>query len=292
MSEPERSSVVIEPIGDANRQEVVDFLVRNMEPHRDVDFWKRAVRPPWPRVGPNEGLALRSRDDGLVGAYLAYFSEREIDGRSYKFCNLGTWCVLPEYRFHSLRLLKAMLGQEGLTFTDFTPSERVVSINKRLGFEPLPGTELTAYLGFPQFAGLSAEVLEGPAAEARLDDEEQATRFRDHDGVPGVEQILICGREGNCHVIYRVQKRRGIRLAMVVYASDAELLRRYRGRFGWHLLRRHGLLAVLAERRLARRLSWLSKRLDAPSPKMALSKDLGHEQIDYLYSELVGLPSA
>ena len=54
-------------------------------------------------------------DNAVVGAYLAFYSERMIDGRAEPFCNLGAWCVLPSYRFHSLRLLNALLAQPGTT---------------------------------------------------------------------------------------------------------------------------------------------------------------------------------
>ena len=67
----------------------------------------------------------------VVGAHLAFYSERTIDGRSERFCNLGAWCVLPDHRFHALRLLKALLAQDGYHFTDLSPSGNVVGVNQR-----------------------------------------------------------------------------------------------------------------------------------------------------------------
>ena len=43
------------------------------------------------------------------GAYLALYSERDIDGRTERFCNLAAWCVMDEYRSFGLMLLKALL---------------------------------------------------------------------------------------------------------------------------------------------------------------------------------------
>ena len=63
--------------------------------------------------------------DAVVGAHLAFYSERTIDGRTERFCNLGAWCVLPDHRFHGLRLLKALLAQDGYHFTDLSPSGNV-----------------------------------------------------------------------------------------------------------------------------------------------------------------------
>ena len=71
---------------------------------------------PWKMNAPNHGFMLR---DGqrVVGALLAFYSERLVAGRVEQFCNMGAWCVLPAYRSHSIRLLIAMLAQEGYHFT-------------------------------------------------------------------------------------------------------------------------------------------------------------------------------
>ena len=69
----------------------------------------------------NTGFMLLG--DGAVGGVdLASYSERTISGRRERFCNLGAWCVLPEFRFHALRLLKALLAQDGYHFIDLSPA--------------------------------------------------------------------------------------------------------------------------------------------------------------------------
>ena len=42
-------------------------------------------------------------------------------GRVERFCNLGSWCVLPDYRSRSISLLNALLAQEGYNFTILSP---------------------------------------------------------------------------------------------------------------------------------------------------------------------------
>ena len=54
-----------------------------------------------------------------------------------RFCDMGTWYVLPEFRSHSIRLIKALLAQDSYHFTALTPSPKVVPIHTRLGFHPL-----------------------------------------------------------------------------------------------------------------------------------------------------------
>ena len=48
--------------------------------------------------------------------------------------------MLPGYRLHGLRLLKAVLRQEGYHFTDLSPSGNVVGINEKLSFRFLDTT--------------------------------------------------------------------------------------------------------------------------------------------------------
>ena len=92
--------------------------------------------------------------DRIVGAHLAFYSRADDRRPPERFCNLGAWCVLPEYRFHGLRLLKALLAQEGYHFTDLSPSGNVVGLNKRLGFEFLDTTTaLVPNLPWPSLPG-------------------------------------------------------------------------------------------------------------------------------------------
>ena len=91
---------------------------------------------PWKADAPNHGFMLR---DGqrIAGAHLAFYSERVVAGKVERFCDLGTWYVLPEYRFHSIRLIKAVLAQDGYHFTTLTASDEVAPIHSRLGFRLL-----------------------------------------------------------------------------------------------------------------------------------------------------------
>ena len=101
--------------------------------------WARALDVPWSVDRPNAGFMLVA-GDAVVGVQLAFYSERIVDGRAERFCNLGAWCVLEEHRFHAMRLLKALLAQDGYHFTDLSPSGNVVGVNERLGFRFLDTT--------------------------------------------------------------------------------------------------------------------------------------------------------
>ena len=128
------------------------------------------MTPPWDENQPNHGFLLE--DEGaVVGAYLALYATRPIDGQPEAFCNLAAWCVLPAYRHLGLRLLRALRAQPGYHFTDLSPSGNVVELNRRLRFEALDtATALVPNLPLPRFPGggairLTVECIEGELAD-------------------------------------------------------------------------------------------------------------------------------
>ena len=141
--------VRVAPINDADVPAVADFLHANLNGRVSADHWAEALDVPWEVERPNAGFMLLDEGD-VVGVQLAFYSERLIEGRRERFCNLGAWCVLPDYRFHGLRLLKSALDQEGYHFTDLSPSGNVVDINSRLDFRFLDtSTVLVPNLPWP-----------------------------------------------------------------------------------------------------------------------------------------------
>ena len=125
-------TVEVSPITDADIAEVADFLRVN---YKDRIPWI-VMAGPWKVDAPNHGFMLH---DGqrIVGAHTAFYSERQVAERLERFCDLGTWYVLPEFRSHSIQLIKALLAQDGYHFTALTTGPKVAPIHTRLGFHPL-----------------------------------------------------------------------------------------------------------------------------------------------------------
>ena len=65
-------------------------------------------------------------------------------GRVARFCNLTSWCVLPDYRSPSISLLTALLRQGGYHFTVLTPDVGPQEPDKR---NPLAVAAAAAWLG-------------------------------------------------------------------------------------------------------------------------------------------------
>lgn len=279
-------AIRVSPISGADVGAVAEFLHANLNSRVSADAWARAMDVPWKVDAPNHGFML-VEDGAVVGAYLAFYSERLVDGRPERFCNLGAWCVLPDRRFHSLKLLKALLAQEGYHFTDLSPSGSVVPINTRLKFEFLDTTTaLMVNLPWPGPGRVTSDpdvidrTLTGPELEI----------YRDHASTAAAHHVLLRRGQEWCYVIFRRDRRKNLPLfASVLYVSNPALFRRMSRSFGRHLLLRHGIPLTLVETRIAGHRPTPSILLKSPRRKMFKSDRLAPEQIDYLYSELVCL---
>jgi hypothetical protein len=280
----------VAPITTADIPAVARFLQANLNARVPADAWERALQVPWKASEPNHGFLLRDEAGEVVGAYLAFYSERTIDDRVRRFCNLGAWCVLPQHRFHSLRLLKALLAQDGYEFTDLSPSGNVVPVNTRLGFAFIDtATAVAPNLPWPALPGggrVSADpvVIENTLAGNDLQ------IYRDHVGALAARHVVLIRGDRYCYVIFRTDRRKNLPFfASILHVSDPELFRAMRRHFQSHLLVRHRVLAMLAELRVVGHRPSLSHLLRSPRRKMFRSADLPERDIDYLYSELTCL---
>ncbi|KAA9106627.1 hypothetical protein F6B43_15235 [Microbacterium rhizomatis] len=223
----------------------------------------------------------------MVGVYAAVYSEREIDGERLRFCNLAAFCVLDEYRAHSFRLLRAVLGQKGFEFTDLSPSGNVVALNERMGFERLD-TRTTLALNLPAIGAGGVSLSGDPAALRATLEGADAAIYRDHRDAAAARHLVVTAGDEYAYLVFRKDRRKGIPVfATPLYVGGSRtLLRSAWPRVAGHLLLRHGLLATLAEEQILGFRPRAGRPLAAPRAKMFRSKTLGAPSIDYLYSEL------
>jgi len=275
---------VLRPITDDDLDTVARFLHAHHDSNVPVESFRQSFAAHHSKARPNSGVMLVDGDD-VVGVYLAYYSDRDVDGRVHRICNLGSWCVLPKYRRYSLNMAKAILAQEGFHFLDLSPSPTVAALNKRLGFDYLDDRAVVLpALPWPwRPASMSADPL---VIEQTLSGNELQL-YRDHCDAPAAHHLVLRDQGAVCYVVLRVVKRNKLPVAIVVHASRPEMLRRMIHPFGGFALLRHRVVAVVVE------LRWLDGKVPFGSvqrrvrPKMFRSPTLGPEDIDYFYSELL-----
>jgi hypothetical protein len=279
-------TVALAPISDADIPAVAAFLHRELNQRVSAQAWATAMTVPWHVDAPNHGFLVRDGDE-IVGAYIAFYSQRRFGERVERFCNLGAWCVRPQYRLHSLRMLKAMLAQEEYTFTDLSPSGNVIPLNQRLKFQFLDtSTALVVNLPWPGWPGrvrLSAD----PAVIENTLTGDDLRIYRDHVGAAAAHHLLIRSGADTCYLIFRRDRRKRLPLfASLLYVSNPALLARSWRHVSRHLLLRHRIPLTLVELRVAGSRPGWATMLAAPRRKMFKSSTVSDAQIDYLYSEL------
>ena len=277
----------VNPITLDDAMDVARFLHTNLNEHVTAARWARLLMPPWDDgSAPNRGFQLV--DDGaVVGAYAAVYSHRELDGQDRAVCNLAAFCVLPEYRTHSIRLVRSLLAQRGYVFTDFSPSGNVVAMNERLGFRRLD-TSGRLVVNRPARAPRGVRVTDDPAVLAGRLQGRDSDVFRDHREAAAARHVLVETDTAYAYLVYRRDRRKRLPwFAVPLYAGgDRDLLQIAWPRVGAQLLRR-GLPFTLAERRL---LGFTpggpGRAFEHNRHKMFRAKDADGDSLDYLYSEL------
>ena len=162
----------------------------------------------------------------IVGVYLAFYSDREIDGRTLKICNLAAWCVVEQHRSQGLRLVRAMLGQRGYEFTDLSPSGNVVALNRRLKFRDLDtATDLVVNLPWPVWSRRTRIVSDLQRIEELLQGRELKI-YRDHQRSAAARHFVIVRDDQLCYVMFRRDRRKKLPLfASLLYVSSPEVFR-------------------------------------------------------------------
>jgi hypothetical protein len=284
-------AVSTRPINDNDLADVAAFFHANLNQRVPAAAWVAAFSPPWSCRQPNHGFMLVDDAGQIVGAYGALYSERSVDGRQELVCNLAAWCVREDQRVHSIRLLKALLAQEGYTFTDLSPSGNVVPLNVRLGFTELDtSTVLIPCLPWP--VGSGVRVTADPEVIQKTLTGHQLELYRDHAGLAAARHVVVVDGDRWCWVVFRMDRRKKLPpiFASILYVSDPAVLRRQIRLIGGYLLRHHRALAMLAEIRVTGPLPVRPAfALGSSRRKMFLSSTVSGDELDYFYSELMCL---
>jgi hypothetical protein len=279
-------SVGLEQITQAQVGRVAVFLHRALNRKVPVSAWADLMTPAWSDPATDSGFMLVSGDE-VVGAYATVKSRRRIGTDIVDICNLAAFCVLEDFRTHSLRLLRAVLGQKGFEFTDLSPSGTVVSLNARLGFTRLDtSTRLVVNLPGPSRAGV--EVISSPRRIETVLGEVDRKIYRDHRGAAAARHLVVKTQDGYGYLMFRKDRRKNLPIfASPIYVGgDRNCLARAWPAVSSCLLFEHRLPLTLAERRVFGFDPGWGVELSNPRPKMFRGQRLTPEGVDYLYSEM------
>lgn len=183
--------------------EVYEGVLQPLNPDLPVATWRRLFEPRgW---SDDEYFGFGMTEGGkFVGLMGALFSDRELEGRKQRFCNLHSWYVQPAFRGPaSLLLLRPVLALKETVLTDFSATPEVVEMFNRLGFTSL-GNALTLLPPLPFSGGRVEPPLElggSPGAAETILSPGDLRIFRHHQGIDC--RHLVVQDEGGeyCYVV-------------------------------------------------------------------------------------------
>jgi acetoacetyl-CoA synthetase len=289
------SRPIIRPITRDDVDAVVDLLRREHWAELPVERARAIVLHDWPVERPNYGFLLES-DGRVVGCIVAAFSERQIRGRTERFCNIGTWYVEPEYRAHSLPLSWKLGALKGYTFTALTANPTSEALFRRGGYRVLasdyhmflPGQGARGTRAFGTRAFGASVVGGARAVEPELDPADRQI-LRDH--LPYACNHFLLTARGEDRYAYVVTKRWKywhrdlVPVSEILYVSDKALAARHFERLKLGILLRDRSLVLATERRFLGDDAPLGKVV--VRPRFFRSETLEAADIDNLYSEAV-----
>lgn len=215
-----------------------DLLVEGF-PERGRAFWTQSVAT-LARFADGDhplGFLLIDKDEP-VGVILTPSSmRRRADGAAQRIVNLSSWYVRPAHRWRSGRMLKSVIAQEGVIYTDLTPTERVRQMLPALGFAPLNiGIQLSFLPALALFGGRSGAVTTAGEADWRAASDGPDWSLIDDHGAFECTPLMVDSPAGATRIVY--QRRRGSSLARLVYVESHERLRPAMGSLAAYLLAR------------------------------------------------------
>jgi hypothetical protein len=279
----------LRPVLPEDIDAVGQFLHEHLNKRITPQTWAGSMRHRWAAEQPNHGMQLFNDQGQRVGALLAVYSDQLINGKTERFCNPHSWCVLDDYRHASISLVLGVIKQRGYQFTMFTPNPKVAQVFTGLRFKLLDdGLFYFPNLPRPWPAGAGSFV---EARQDRIASRLQGAalaEFEAHRQIPWLRFVAF-GKPGEaCLVIYKVGRWKKMACARLVHVSDAALFARH-----GHLLRAHllgrGMPVARIESRFLDQAPPLAYRTRRLQPKLALTRNLADSQVRDVYSELMAL---
>jgi hypothetical protein len=194
------------------------------------ETWRQLFIDNWDRPEDFYGYAII---DGhrVVGFIATIFSEREIYGKKYKFCNLSSWVVRNEYRNKSIALIFPILKLTDYTLTIFSAIPEAIKIFKKIGFKVLTKSR-KMMAPIPILKSIffkDCELIYGEDVIKYLDDNELKIYKHHHKFI--CYHFVMKSDFGNSYLIVRKRKKNIFNFwypfADIHYISNKEIFMKY-----------------------------------------------------------------
>ena len=263
---------------------------------RDSDAWfsgasrfvlaERTCSPicPPPRHGRGASRLSDAQADETVGVILTIRSVRfQADGTRVQVVNLSGWFVDPQHAWLAPRMLQTIVKENDGLITDLTPTDRVVHLIGRLGFQPWHEGVLRVALPLSAaVAGRQEPVRPWDELKGCFDPRVQSL-LDDHVSLGGVVAGLGAGDSVQPLLFLRTRYK-GVPSGRLIYAENkTQVVKNIRSIARFLLRRGIFFLRIPANREDRVRGGHFSARTSATFCRGGVEA----ERIDHAYSEFV-----
>jgi len=255
------------------------------------DNWHQLFKSHWNYDEGYYGYILLE-DDLPIGFLSTIFSQRMINNKYYRFCNLSSWIVKDGYRNRSLYLIQPLLKLKDYTITLLTPSEITQKVFAKLGYKELDSAK-RILLPIPQFGKTLKNKLQitfDPKIIKGLLNENELKIFQDHAEFKCFHAMISSGA-GHCYIVMRKFIKKQLPFAYIHYVSNFEVFYQTIDMLRISLAMKLRVIGIIIEERFVHDRN-MRFSIKYPWVSMYKSTDLEPKDIDSLYSEyfLLDLP--
>jgi len=287
-----KNLITIEKAVSDDFERVYPLLLAFNIPRITREDWRRLFINIWKSQEASCGYLLAV--DGEVNGFLGLlFSTRTLNGKLEKFCNMTSWIVRDQYRHQSLRLLLEALKLKEYTITNFTPSQTVAAILKKVGFAELKSSQRIL---FPIPSAAFSLLRPGNSKYRcifQLENirqelsESDRTIFDDHSTLP-CRHVLISSENDYCYLVLKNKAHRRLPFARTHYVSNRPLFKEAIDSVRNKICLKLKIAGLMVDERYLNGAGFrYSSGYAQQCPAFFRSATVGENDIDTLYSEVV-----
>ena len=277
----QRAAHELRPLTAGDRDTVIRLLAEGF-PKDGEDFWRRSLHRQASLQGEGHGFLL---DVGgrPVGVMLTLRSRRLVpEGGTRELVNLSSWYIEPSHRWRAASMLRSAMADDNAIYTDLTAVPNIYRLNEKVGLSTwntgmilasaAPFAAMPSRRGARMIAPDEAGDLLHPLDAEMLD-------WHQRDGL--VAAVLI--DEAAHPLLFRIIRRKGLRFGQLIHAPSRKAVIRNLPTI-MRFLARSGIVFITidADREICPAAAFFR-----PGRQRFRRGPIGHDRLDYAYSELV-----
>ena len=237
-----------------------------------------------------KGYVLFNKVDEIVGFIGTIFASRN----GMKTCNITSYIVMEKYRIYSLKLVKEVLNNEGVTFTTFTAIEPVSNLFSKMKFIPLTMSKTIFLLPNLKYNNQINHISSIEEMIELVNDNDK-TIILDHKNY-NINIDLFVNKSTNeyCLIISNKFNLKNINTLSFYYVSNDQFFSNYNKQISSKLSKKYKcILGIIPDNfKSAQSVRKIKTMTFEHSMLMYKSDNLETDDIDMLYSEMILLQIA